>query len=34
MRLIDADKLKNILSGLEEEYKAEISQDGRVALKG
>ena len=30
MRLIDADKLENILSGLEEEYKAEISQDGRT----
>ena len=30
MRLIDADKLENTLSGLEEEYKAEISQDGRT----
>ena len=28
MRLIDADKLSNILSGMEEEYKAEINQDG------
>ena len=30
MRLIDADKLENILSGWEEEYKAGISQDGRT----
>ena len=30
MRLIDADKLENILSGWEEEYKAGIIQDGRT----
>ena len=30
MRLIDADKLENTLSGWEEEYKAGIIQDGRT----